>query len=123
MSNEKNTGGPAFPVNTSNAGERGACYPHSGMDLRDYFAAHVQADDRLVKCVRAMDDTALEIFALHPDAEREEAITETGILAGETMWHAMSAVEKVTARLELEAKAISRVRYMQADAMLKAREQ
>jgi hypothetical protein len=91
--------------------------------LRDEFAGRLQADDRLVKCVRSMDDTALEVFALYPELEREEHITETGMLAGSTMWQAMSAVEKVAARLELEAKAISRVRYMQADALLKAREQ
>ena len=93
-------------------------YP--GLSLRDYFAAHVQADDRLVKCVRAMDDTALEIFALHPTCEREEHITEADL----TCWAALpSEVAKVTRRLELEARAIARVRYMQADAMLKAREQ
>jgi hypothetical protein len=118
MSNTKNTGGPAFPATMEQLSQS-----TEGMTLRDYFAAHMQEDDRLVKCVRAMDDTALELFALHPGAEREEAITETGMLAGSTMWHAMSAVEKVAARLELEAKAIARVRYMQADAMLKAREQ
>jgi len=92
------------------------------LDLRDYFAAHVQADDRLVKCIRAMDDTALVIFAVNPTAEREEHITETGMLVGEPDWLALDEVGKVTARLELEARAIARVRYMQADAMLKARE-
>lgn len=38
---EKNTGGPAFPVNDShemNNGER-AVYADPGMNLRDYFAA------------------------------------------------------------------------------------
>jgi hypothetical protein len=89
------------------------------MSLRDYFAAHVQADDRLVKVIRAMDDTALEIFALHPDAEREEHITEVEL----TVWGALpSEVAKVARRLELEAHAIARVRYMQSDAMLCARE-
>lgn len=97
------------------------CPAQDGMTLRDYFAANVQADDRLVKCVRAMDDVALEIFALHPTAEREEHITETGPLEGATRWHGMTEVQKVTARLELEAKAIARVRFMQADAMLRAR--
>ena len=111
-------GGPAFP-----------CDPlefhygnPNGMSLRDYFAAHVQADDRLVKCIRAMDDTALTIFALHPQAEREDHITETGMLSIVPLWDALDAVGKVTARLELEAKAIARVRFMQADAMLRARE-
>ena len=33
MSNTKNTGGPAFPLETSNA------MLHQGMTLRDYFAA------------------------------------------------------------------------------------
>lgn len=151
MSNDKANGsGPAFPTQDSEEfnGQR-AQYaspglserqyaaiklrvPDSGEEwldemirksLRDEFAGRLQADDRLVKCVRSMDDTALEVFALYPELEREEHITETGMLAGSTMWQAMSAVEKVAARLELEAKAISRVRYMQADALLKAREQ
>jgi hypothetical protein len=39
MSNTKNTGGAAFPVNTANQGEGGACFPDAGMTLRDYFAA------------------------------------------------------------------------------------
>lgn len=91
----------------------------SGMSLRDYFAAQVQADDRLVKCIRAMDDAALELFALHPDCEREEHITDVDL----TCWAALpSEVAKVARRLELEARAIARVRYMQADAMLAARE-
>lgn len=93
--------------------------PCGGMSLRDYFAAHVQADDRLVKVVRAMDDSALEIFALHPNAEREEHITDVDL----TCWAALpSQVAKVARRLELEARAIARVRYMQADAMLQARD-
>ena len=79
-------------------------------------------DRFIVQAVRAMDDTALAIFALYPDSEREEHITETGILALEPDWLALDEVGKVAARLELEAKAIARVRYMQADAMLKARE-
>ncbi|WP_420465573.1 hypothetical protein [Panacagrimonas sp.] len=116
-----NDGGPAFPVWELN-GHGQQETTGFGMTLRDYFAAHVQADDRLVKCIRAMDDTALAIFALHPTAEREEHITETGILSLVPDWAALDEVGKVTARLELEAKAIARVRYMQADAMLKARE-
>lgn len=86
--------------------------------VRDYFAASCQEDDRLVKCIRAMDDTALEMFALHPDAEREEHIAEVDM----TNWMALpSEVAKVTRRLELEARAIARVRFMQADAMLAER--
>lgn len=89
-----------------------------GMTLRDYFAAHMQADDRLVKCVRAMDDSALEIFARFPELEREEHITEVDL----THWHTLgSEAAKVARRLELEAKAIARVRFMQADAMLAER--
>lgn len=123
MSAHPNDGGPAFPApdlgNVMYIDERKA---ERGMTLRDYFAAHVQADDRLVKCIRAMDDTALTIFALHPQAEREDHITETGMLSIVPLWDALDAVGKVTARLELEAKAIARVRFMQADAMLRARE-
>jgi len=91
---------------------------HCGMTLRDYFAAHVQADDRLAKVIRAMDDTALEIFALHPECEREEWVGEVNL----TAWAILpSEVAKVARRLELEAYALARVRYMQADAMLAER--
>jgi len=76
--------------------------------LRDLFAAAVQADDRLVKSVRAMDDTDLAIFARCPDAEDD--------------FMALGEVEKYVLRFELEAKAIARVRFMQADAMLAERE-
>jgi diadenosine tetraphosphate (Ap4A) HIT family hydrolase len=92
---------------------------NEGMSLRDYFAAHMQEDDRLVKCIRAMDDRALEWFALHPGIEREEHITEVEF----TNWSELGGeVQKVARILELEARAIARVRYMQADAMLAARE-
>ena len=90
-----------------------------GMSLRDYFAASCQEDDRLVKCIRAMDDSALELFAFHPDAEEEIWITQVDL----TQWIALpSEVAKVARRLEIEARAIARVRYMQADAMLAERE-
>lgn len=116
---------PAFPQPCTRDGYA-ANSPYGmaggGLSMRDYFATHVQADDRLVKCIRAMDDVALELFAVAPDVEREEWITETGPLEGKTKWHAMTEVEKVTARLQLEAKAIAKVRFMQADAMLEARE-
>lgn len=112
-----NDGGPAFP---STILDDALHVP--GMSLRAYFAGHVQADDRLVKCVRAMDDSALEFFALHPGAEREEHITEVDMEALHlTNWHALpSEVAKVTRRLELEAHAIARVRAMQADALIAA---
>jgi hypothetical protein len=44
----KDTGGSAFPTNTENAQNAGACYADSGMTLRDYFAA---------KCCAAMVST------------------------------------------------------------------
>lgn len=34
---------PAFPTNTANEGNDGACYPNYGMSLRDYFAAKALA--------------------------------------------------------------------------------
>lgn len=112
MNEQMNDGGPAFPHD-------GQIDYTGGMTLRDYFAAHCQEDDRLVKCIRAMDDKALEVFALNPDFEREEWITEVEL----TDWSALpSEVAKITRRLELEAKAIARVRFMQADAMLAARD-
>lgn len=113
MSNT-NDGGPAFPCDLD-AWSRGL----GGMSMRDYFAANLQVDDRLVKCVRAMDDNALEIFALHPDLERDDRLADIDL----TCWSALpSEIAKITRRLELEAVAIARVRFMQADAMLAARE-
>lgn len=95
---------------------------NQGITIRDYFAAHCQEDDRLVKCIRAMDDESLEIFARFPELEREECLTEVH-MDRLTCWPSLGTeVAKVTRRLELEAKAIARVRYMQADAMLAARE-
>jgi hypothetical protein len=85
------------------------------MTLRDWFAGQLQVDDRLVKAVRAMDDTDLAIFAIHPDSERDDWIADAD-------YHGLSSVEKIIKRLEIEARAIARVRYMQSDAMLKARE-
>ena len=116
-------GGPAFPqISFDDAGLASKAM-QGGVSVRDYFAAAVQADDRLVKCVRAMDDRALvvfgegaEFFARFPDSEREEHITEI-----EPGWPTMTEVEKVEARLLLEARAIARARYMQADAMLAER--
>ena len=37
-------GGPAFPTNTENAPNAGACFASPGMTLRDYFAAHAPID-------------------------------------------------------------------------------
>jgi hypothetical protein len=109
------------PVATLDGGIYMACEKHEdfgGMLLRDWFAGMCQADDRLVKVVRAMDDTALELFALHPDVEREDWLTSVDL----TDWLAMpDQVAKIARRLELEAKAIARVRFMQADAMLAQR--
>jgi len=96
MPSGEDGGGPAFPVNEHT--------DHPGMSLRDWFAGMVQADDRLVKCVRAMDDTDLAIFARCPTAEAD--------------FMALGEVEKYIKRFELEAKAIARVRFMQANAML-----
>ncbi len=99
-------GGPAFPIvgetTDEDLGNR-----YLGMSLRDWFAGMVQADDRLVKAVRGMDDHTLAIFARCPDSEAE--------YFGET-------ADKYVQRYGVEAKAIARVRYMQADAMLAARE-
>ena len=115
-------GGPAFPINPeTNMSHKGEIYRECmGLTMRDWFAGHCQEDDRLVKCIRAMDDAALEIFALHPNLERDENLTEVEF----TCWGALpTEVAKIARRLELEAKAIARVRFMQADAMLAVREE
>lgn len=60
-------GGPAYPVQTWFTDFERNVVPDAcpeGASLRDYFAAHLQVDDRLVKCIRAMDDSALELYAL-----------------------------------------------------------
>ena len=108
---EFDDGGDAFPTPVDAAGQPG----YSGMTLRDWFAGECQEDDRLVKCIRAMDDRSLEVFALYPDAEREEHLAEIDF---ENYAELPSEVQKVTRRLEIEARAIARVRYMQADAMI-----
>lgn len=114
MSEKINDGGPAFPNITPDMQVIGG----PGMSLRDWFAGQCQADDRLVKCIRAMDDTALEFFARFPDSEREEHITEADF----TNWAELGPeVAKITQRLQLEAKAIARVRFMQADTMIAVR--
>ena len=116
MSARPKDGGPAFPVASDIERD---IFPGYGMTLRDWFAGQCQEDDRLVKCIRSMDDHALERFALYPDAEREERIVEVEY----TDYLSMSSeVEKVARRLEIEARAIARVRYMQADAMLAERD-
>ena len=128
MSAPIDDGGPAFPVEGFSP-NLGSIIRSSGMTMRDWFAGQLQIDDRLVKCVRAMDDRALEVFgsdmtrfALHPNLEREEHITETPFpLPEATAWDAMNEIQKVRRRLELEARAIAVVRYMQADAMLAER--
>lgn len=117
--NKRDNGGPAYPSGKSEAHGFENSHPlHDGMTLRDWFAGQCQEDDRLVKCIRAMDDRALERFALFPDLEREEHITEIEFTDYLSMG---SELEKITRRLEIEARAIARVRYMQADAMLEER--
>lgn len=104
-------GGPAFPLLVMDKF-------YKGMSLRDWLAGEMQEDDRLVKCIRAMDDQALFVFALYPDSEREEWLTETVDEEGRSIRWPVEQVDRIVLRLRLEAKAIARVRYMQADAMI-----
>lgn len=126
---EHKDGGPAFPAErheslgkaTVNDGHGPTEVDHyglvqyPGMSLRDYFAARLQADDRLVKAVRAMDDADLAVFAASPDAEHDEALADAD-------YSGLDMVERHVKRFSVEARAIARVRYMQADAMLAERE-
>jgi hypothetical protein len=114
-----NDGGPAFPITVHMPYKKGGWKQQlPGMSLRAWLAGTMQEDDRLVKCIRAMDDTALLLFASHPGVEREEWITETKILCGENVFVGKEEVEKVITRLRMEASAIARVRMMQADALI-----
>jgi hypothetical protein len=106
-----NDGGPFHPLYKD--GEK-----KPGISVRAWLAGTMQEDDRLVKCIRAMDDTALLLFASYPGVEREEWITETKQLLGENVFAGKSEVEKVVTRLRMEASAIARVRVMQSDAMI-----
>lgn len=111
--NKHDDGGHASPISWQSPD--GMMVAEPGMTLLDWFAGTMSEDDRLVKCIRAMDDKALEYFALYPSSEREEHITEVDY----TDWGAIpTEVEKVAKRLELEAKCIACVRYMQAAAMI-----
>lgn len=120
----KDTSKPAFPSMPSVIyDESGKATTFPGMTLRQWYAGIMQEDDRLVKCIRAMDDTVLLLFATSPGIEREEWITQTKQLCGENVFAGKAEVEKIIRRLRMEAAAIARVRFMQADAMLAASEQ
>lgn len=87
-------GGPAFPVSESyNASGEPMRWSGSGMSLRDWFAATLDVDNIY--------------WSLH---EREE-------LAGPKPPN-----EAIVEYLEWELKALAKMRYMYADAMLRARE-
>ena len=45
MSENKDNGGPAFPVQYSNEADGPTVMPSDGMSLRDYFAVHASAED------------------------------------------------------------------------------
>lgn len=119
-----NDGGQAFPcppLGDTSTPDGLISHQYSGqqgMSLRAWLAGTMQEDDRLVKCIRAMDDTALLLFANHPGVEREEWITETKQLCGENVFAGKTEVEKVVTRLLMETSAIARVRVMQADALI-----
>lgn len=48
----RNDGGAAFPVNTANVNNPGACFADGGMTLRDYFAAKapISTQDAMTAC-------------------------------------------------------------------------
>lgn len=64
MSTQDN-GGPAFPTNTENSDNVGACYANYGMTLRDFFAAKAMqgllADSELKA---SMDEFAERAYAV-----------------------------------------------------------
>jgi hypothetical protein len=106
--NERNDGGPAFAHGNPDQGG------DSGMSLRDYFAASVSNDDHVIRAIRTMDDRDLARYAL--DTDDEETVSDAADYLG------LSELEKIEKRLALEAKAIARARYQQADAMLAEKE-
>ena len=103
-----NNGGPAFPMPSgSEPRVNQVTHYNEGMTLLDWFAGETSADPALVKAVREMDDQVLAIFARRPGAELD--------------FLALSEHDKSLLRFELEAAAIARVRFIQADAMLQER--
>ena len=87
----RDNGGPAFPTNTGNEPNPGACYAHDGMTLRDYFAA------------KAMQAEMITTFS-DATPEAAEAFNEAASKAGRS----------VESHLAHNA-------YRIADAMLRAR--
>lgn len=98
MSNEKNNGGTAFPVNGNDLESANDIIQdgNGGMTLRDYFAA------KAMQAAWTGDDTSYPGPSLTDKAAMAKAVNE---------W-----------RAEAQAK-IAEWSYAMADAMLKAREQ
>ncbi|MDR5801159.1 hypothetical protein [Caballeronia sp. LZ001] len=100
--NEKNTGGPAFPVSTKMddiTGEFGhqdgmSTWQFGGMTLRDYFAVHSNLGDEIpVRLAMSLMNAAPPDYTADP-------------VANSMYW----------------AEVRARLRYMDADAMLRARD-
>lgn len=98
MSTQINTGGPAFPVCFDHVE---SLSEHPGMSLRDRFAAHETLSDHDHPDVLMPDKIAIALAGPRPEGD----------------WFTNSLEW-----LKWEALYRARLRYIRADAMLKARE-
>ena len=113
MSEQINDGGTAFPVQELN-GDGSHYLTHWGMSLRDYFAGKVIADTSLAEDISQCDDSdLLERFGT--EDEKENGFIP--VFGGRQLF------SNIELRSKLEARARARIRYNEADAMLKAREE
>lgn len=136
--NNKNDGGPAFPTVknwvTDDPSDRrsysGVTVTEGGMLLRDWFAAQVALDSRIVEDFSECDDNdLLERFG----TEEEKAEGFTTVFPGATVESRPRTIagfnehkgrqtfRNIELRMILEARGRARLRYNEADAMLQER--
>lgn len=106
MAERINDGGPAFPTNGPDHGVYGA-----GMTLRDYFATQAPSDEVQELQFRHLSRLAQEQLAgmKYPDEPKYQPD-----YAGQVEWQ--------LAKLEFFCRVNTAIRFMLADAMLRARE-
>lgn len=126
-----NDGGPAFPLAPVADPETGQFIgPHStGMSLRDWFAGTIGfKTDEIEIISKCDDDDLLDRFGTDKEKERgfqmcfpaarslERTIAGSPEIGGEIPFY------NIELRANLEARARAHLRYLESDAMLRARE-